>query len=68
VGSTAVASVWEYRHLRLPRGTDRESQRRLATDWAEYGQWELARVRIHRDGRRELWVRRRRLPVVRTGR
>ena len=39
--------------LYLPRGTSRDAARRLLTDHAEYGEWELARLRLFADGSRE---------------
>jgi hypothetical protein len=58
---------YEYRRLRLPRGTTRNVALRLLTDHAEYGRWELARMRVYPDGRREATLRRRIIRVVRTG-
>ena len=58
---------WEYQHLYLPRGTSRGAARRLLTDHAEYGHWELARLRLLADGSRKVVLRRRVIRVVRTG-
>lgn len=49
---------YEFRHLLLPRGTSRGAARRLLTDQAEYGRWELARVRMFPDGTRKVVLRR----------
>ena len=51
----------EYEHLEisLPRGTSRGAAARLFTEHAEYGHWELARVRLYADGSRKAWLRRR---------
>lgn len=57
---------YEYRELRLPRGTTRGEARRLLTDHAEYGHWELARLRLYADGSRRVWLRRRVIRAVRT--
>jgi hypothetical protein len=57
---------WEYRHLFLPRGTSRGAARRLLTEHAEYGHWELARLRLHADGSRRVVLRRRVIRVART--
>jgi len=57
---------YEYRRLRLPRGTSRNAALRLLTDQAEYGRWELARMRVYPDGRREATLRRRIIRVVRS--
>ena len=42
----ASMAEWEYQRLYLLRGTSRNDARRLLTDHAEYGQWELARLRL----------------------
>ena len=57
---------YEYQHLYLPRGTSRNAARRLLTDHAEYGHWELARLRLYPDGSRRVWLRRRVIRAVRT--
>jgi len=57
---------WEYQHLYLPRGTSRGAARRLLTDHAEYGHWELARLRILPDGSRRATLRRKVIRAVRT--
>ena len=57
---------WEYQHLYLPRGTSRGAARRLLTDQAEYGHWELARLRLFADGSRRVVLRRKVIKVVRT--
>ena len=61
-----MTSTWEYREFSLPRHTSRDEARRLLTDFAEYGQWELARLRLYPDGRRRVWLRRRVIRAVRT--
>ena len=50
---------YSYLVLHLPRGTSREVARRILTDHAEYGQWELARMRLYADGSRKATLRRR---------
>jgi aryl-alcohol dehydrogenase-like predicted oxidoreductase len=57
---------WEYQHLYLPRGTSRGAARRLLTDHAEYGHWELDRLRLFADGSRRVVLRRRVIRVART--
>lgn len=57
---------YEVRELVLPRGTTRGAARQLLTDHAEYGGWELARVRLYADGTRRVWLRRRIIRAVRT--
>ena len=57
---------YEYQHLYLPRGTSRQEARRLLTDHAEYGHWELARLQLYADGSRRVVLRRRVIRVLRT--
>ena len=52
--------------VHLPRGTSREAARRILTDHAEYGTWELARLRLYADGSRKVTLRRRIIRAVRT--
>lgn len=56
---------FEFHDLLLPRGTSRGVARRLLTDHAEYGHWELARLRLYPDGTRKVTLRRRILRVAR---
>ena len=60
-----AAGEYEYRVLTLPRGTSRSEARQLLTEHAEYGKWELARVRLYIGGTRKVWLRRRILRVRR---
>jgi hypothetical protein len=57
---------FEYRQIYLPRGTSRNAARRLLTEQAEYGHWELARLRLYPDGSRRAWLRRKIIRQVRT--
>jgi hypothetical protein len=57
---------YELRQLVLPRGTSRSAARRLLTDQAEYGGWELSRLLLFPDGTRKIWLRRRIIRVART--
>ena len=57
---------FEYRLLVIPRGTSRSEARRLLTEHAEYGHWELARVRLFAGGARQVWLRRKIIRVTRT--
>ncbi|MFI7453683.1 DUF5703 family protein [Nonomuraea sp. NPDC049714] len=43
----------------IPRELSREAARQLLTEHAEYGQWELSRVRLYPDGSRRVRLRRR---------
>ena len=58
---------YEYQHLYLPRGTSRNTARQLLTAHAEYGHWELDRLRLYPDGSRRVLLRRRIIRQVRTG-
>jgi len=62
----AVTGDYEYRVLTLPRHTPGAEVRRILTDHAEYGRWELARVRLYAGGMRRVWLRRRIIRVART--
>jgi hypothetical protein len=53
-----VMAEYSYLVLHLPRGTPREVARRILTDHAEYGDWELARLRRSPDGSRKATLRR----------
>lgn len=54
---------YTYLVLNLPRGTTRESARRVMTEHAEYGGWELHKVRLYPDGRRRIQLRKK---IIRT--
>ncbi len=57
---------YSYLVLNLPRGASRDVVRRILTDHAEYGHWELATLRLYADGSRTATLRRkiiRPLPV-----
>jgi hypothetical protein len=56
---------YEYLQLSLPRGTTRHAAARVFTEHAEYGHWELARVRLYADGSRRAWLRRKIIRRVR---
>jgi hypothetical protein len=64
--SAPISPDYEYRVFSLPRGTSRSDARRMLTDHAEYGRWELARVQISFGGARRVWLRRRIIRVERT--
>jgi Family of unknown function (DUF5703) len=57
---------YAYLVVNLPRGTSRDAARRILTDHAEYGHWELARLRVNADGSRKATLRRRIIRAVRT--
>ncbi|GII22513.1 DUF5703 family protein [Planosporangium mesophilum] len=50
---------YEYAPLRLPANVDRLTATAQLTIQAEYGGWELARVRLYADGTRQVMLRRR---------
>jgi hypothetical protein len=50
---------YEYAPLRLPSNVDRLTATAQLTIQAEYGGWELARVRLYADGTRQVILRRR---------
>jgi len=54
----SMAVVYEETRLKLGRHLSRTAVRRLLTDRAEYGGWELRRLRRYPDGSREVWIRR----------
>lgn len=54
-----AASGWEYAPVRIPPDTNRSLAATLLTMQAESGGWELDRVRLHADGTRRVWLRRR---------
>ena len=58
---------WETRVVNLPRGTSRNEARQYLVEQAEYGHWELKRLRLYPDGRRRIELRRRVIRAVRTG-
>jgi hypothetical protein len=52
---------YEYAPLRLPPNVDRMTASVQLQIQAEFGGWELARVRLFRDGTRQVVLRRRRV-------
>ena len=57
---------YEETRVRLDRTLPRSAVRKLLTDHAEYGGWELTRLRRYRDGTRDVWIRRKiiRVPLT----
>ncbi|MGQ0482775.1 MAG: DUF5703 family protein [Pseudonocardia sp.] len=55
-----VDGEWEYRPLRLPPEVSRLTASVRLGIQAEYGGWELSRVRLYPGGERKVWLRRRR--------
>jgi hypothetical protein len=60
------AIEYEYRVLQVPGAVSRADVRTMLTEHAEYGRWELARVRLFRGGARKVWLRRKIIRVQRT--
>jgi hypothetical protein len=58
---------FSYRVVYLPRSTSRDAVRRILTNHAEHGDWELARLRLYADGSRKATLRRQIIRVLRTG-
>ena len=56
---------YEFQRFQLPRTISRAAVRRLLTEHAEYGGWELARLRLYADGTRKVELRRRIIRVRR---
>lgn len=54
---------YEYRVVTIDRGTSVPDARRLLTEEAEYGRWELARTRLYIGGLRKVWLRRKIIKV-----
>lgn len=55
-----IEGDWEYRPLQLPGDVSRlTASVRLAVQ-AEFGGWELSRVRLYPGGVRKVWLRRKR--------
>ncbi|MEZ0066341.1 hypothetical protein ABIA32_002351 [Streptacidiphilus sp. MAP12-20] len=59
-------SEYEFRSLLLPRTVSRNEARALLTEQAEYGHWELDRLRLYPDGRRKITLKRRIIRQVRS--
>ncbi|GAB2538810.1 DUF5703 family protein [Nocardia heshunensis] len=55
---------WEYVPLRLPPGINRVTTAMRLSIHAEYGGWELSRVRAYTDGSRRVLLRRRKTPLL----
>lgn len=56
---------YEFQRFQLSRTISRAAVRRLLTERAEYGGWELARLRLYADGSRRVELRRRIIRVRR---
>lgn len=65
-GWQAQGGHYEYRVLTLRGSSTPKDTRRLLTDEAEYGRWELARSLLFPGGRRKIWLRRKIIHVQST--
>jgi hypothetical protein len=70
VARSVQVEVWmaeyELQQFEVSRTESRGAVRKLLTEHAEYGGWELARLRRYPDGTRRVWLRRRIIRVMRT--
>lgn len=57
---------YEYQVLTFRREVPRAEVRRALSEQAEYGHWELVRLRLYWGGARRAWLRRRIMRVQRT--
>ena len=57
---------YEYRVMVFARDVSRGDLSRAVTAEAEYGHWELSRLRLYLGGARKVWLRRRIIHVQRT--
>ncbi|CAN5504411.1 hypothetical protein BH23ACT6_BH23ACT6_22800 [soil metagenome] len=57
---------YEYRTVVFSGQDSRSQVRVVLAEQAEYGHWELRRVRVYWGGRRKVWLRRRIIRVQRT--
>lgn len=65
-GWQSLGGHYEYRVITLDPPVGRNDARRLLTDEAEYGRWELARSLLYPGGRRKVWLRRKIIHVAST--
>lgn len=61
-----VMIEYEYRVLVFSRNVSGRELRRAVAAEAEYGHWELSRLRLYFGGMRRVWLRRRVIRVRRT--
>lgn len=60
------ARQYEYLVVTLGRDDSLPDARRLLTEHAEYGKWELERSRLYLGGGRKFWLRRKVMRIERT--
>jgi hypothetical protein len=61
------AMDYEYAPLRIPPGVDRSTAEAQLSIQAEFSGWELAKLRLYRDGTRQVVLRRRRVHPLQPG-
>ncbi|GAB2494503.1 hypothetical protein GCM10027030_29840 [Luteococcus sediminum] len=65
--SVAIETIdgrdFEVQQVSLPHTVNRHQVRKLLTEEAEYGHWELHRLRRYRDGSTRAWLRRKVIKV-----
>jgi len=59
-GNITVEGDWEYRPLKIDGDVPRLTAAVRLAIQAEYGGWELSRVRLYPGGVRKVWLRRKR--------
>ena len=64
--SSSRAVEYEIERVRIGHHVPRNAVRQLLTEQAEYGGWELTRLRRYRDGSRDVWIRRKIIRVPAT--
>jgi uncharacterized protein DUF5703 len=62
-----VDGSWEYRPVQLPGDVSRMTAAVRLAIQAEFGGWELSRVRLYPGGVRKVWLRRRRTSALMPG-
>ncbi|MDR0627478.1 MAG: DUF5703 family protein [Bifidobacteriaceae bacterium] len=62
----ARGGSYEYRVVTVPANLTSGAARRLITDQAEYGRWEMARSARYWGGAKRVWLRRKTLKVEST--
>jgi hypothetical protein len=60
VAEAVVEADYEYAPVRIPPGTDRATTAVQLALQAEFAGWELAKLQLHADGTRKVWLRRKR--------
>lgn len=61
-----MSAVWEYREMNFHHDSKRGDVRAYLTTLAEVERWEIDRVRVYRDGKRSVRLRRKIYHLQRT--